>query len=66
MRVLPRMGAKLEEKVLRSIAQYRRRTGRYLLSYATAVAAEVAELLREIPGVEAVTPAGDAPVPEGT
>jgi len=26
LRVLPRMGAKLEEKVLRSIAQYRQRT----------------------------------------
>src|SRR5215467_8047756 len=34
LRVLPRMGAKLEEKVLKSIAQYRQRTGRYLLSYA--------------------------------
>src|SRR5262249_26665545 len=30
LRALPRMGAKLEEKVLRSIAQYRMRTGRYL------------------------------------
>src|SRR5207245_5311745 len=29
LRVLPRMGARLEEKVLRSIAQYRLRTGRY-------------------------------------
>ena len=35
------MGAKLEEKVLRSIAQYRQRTGRYLLSYAEGVAAEL-------------------------
>ena len=34
LRGLPRMGAKLEEKVLRSIAQYRQRSGRYLLSYA--------------------------------
>src|SRR6185312_5897697 len=34
LRVLPRMGAKLEEKVLRSIAQYRLRTGRFLLSHA--------------------------------
>ena len=34
LRVLPRMGAKLEEKVLRSIAQYRQRTGRFLLSSA--------------------------------
>ena len=41
LRVLPRMGAKLEEKVLRSIAQYRQRSGRYLLSYADAMAAEL-------------------------
>ena len=32
LRELPRMGAKLEEKVLRSIASYRQRQGRFLLS----------------------------------
>ena len=58
LRGLPRMGAKLEEKVLRSIAGYRQRTGRYLLSYAEGVAAELSEVLRQVPGVEAVTPAG--------
>jgi DNA polymerase (family X) len=58
IRVLPRMGAKLEEKVLRSIAQYRQRTGRYLLSYAEGIAAELIAHLRETPGVEAITPAG--------
>jgi DNA polymerase (family 10) len=58
LRDLPRMGAKLEEKVLRSIAQYRQRTGRYLLSYAEAMAAEVSSLLVTTPGVEAITPAG--------
>ena len=58
LRVLPRMGAKLEEKVLRSIAQYRQRSGRYLLSYAEGVAAELIEVLGQVPGVEAVTPAG--------
>ncbi|HEY1338434.1 MAG TPA: DNA polymerase/3'-5' exonuclease PolX [Bryobacteraceae bacterium] len=58
LRTLPRMGAKLEEKVLRSIAQYRQRTGRYLLSYAEGVAAELIETLRKVPGVEAITPAG--------
>src|SRR5690242_6262949 len=58
LRELPRMGAKLEEKVLRSIAQYRQRTGRYLLSYADNVAAELSDLLLATPGVEAVTPAG--------
>jgi DNA polymerase (family 10) len=58
LRLLPRMGAKLEEKVLRSIAQYRLRTGRYLLSYAEGVAAELVAELGQVPGVEAVTPAG--------
>jgi DNA polymerase (family 10) len=58
LRVLPRMGAKLEEKVLRSIAQYRQRTGRYLLSYAESMAAELIAELRQEPGVDAVTPAG--------
>jgi DNA polymerase (family 10) len=55
---LPRMGAKLEEKVLRSIAQYRQRTGRFLLSYAETMATELGELLRDTPGVDTVTPAG--------
>jgi DNA polymerase (family 10) len=58
LRVLPRMGAKLEEKVLRSIAQYRQRSGRYLLSYADAMAAELIAELGKVPGVESVTPAG--------
>ena len=58
LRVLPRMGAKLEEKVLRSIAQYRMRSGRYLISYAEGVAAELTEALQSTPGVESITPAG--------
>ncbi len=58
LRDLPRMGAKLEEKVLRSIAQYRQRTGRYLLSYVEGVAAELIETLQQVPGVDAITPAG--------
>src|SRR5579862_51193 len=58
LRVLPRMGAKLEEKVLRSIAQYRQRSGRYLLSYAEGVAGELIDALGRTAGVDAVTPAG--------
>ena len=58
LRELPRMGAKLEEKVLRSIAQYRMRSGRYLLGYVEGIAAELIDLLRQTPGVDAVTPAG--------
>jgi len=58
LRVLPRMGAKIEEKVLRSIAQYRQRSGRYLISYAEAMAAELTAELRQVPGVENITAAG--------
>ena len=58
LRELPRMGAKLEEKILRSIAQYRQRSGRFLLSFAHTVAEELTAYLRDVPGVEHVTAAG--------
>ncbi len=58
LRELPRMGAKLEEKVLRSIAAYRQRAGRFLLSFAQDVADELTDYLAKVPGVESVTPAG--------
>jgi DNA polymerase (family X) len=58
LRVLPRMGAKLEEKVLRSIAQYRLRTGRYLLSFADQTAEELKHYLAELEGIENITAAG--------
>src|ERR1017187_6589618 len=57
LRVLPRMGAKLEEKVLRSIAQYRQRSGRFLLSYAEGMAEELIGALGQVPGVDGITPA---------
>jgi DNA polymerase (family 10) len=41
LRDLPRMGQKLEEKVLRSIETYRRGAGRFLLSHADAVAQDL-------------------------
>jgi len=58
LRELPRMGAKLEEKVLRSIASYRQIKGRFLLSFAQRVADELIEYLSAAAGVEKVTPAG--------
>jgi DNA polymerase (family 10) len=58
LRVLPRLGAKLEEKVLRSIAHYRQSAGRFRLDFADEVAAELRPYLAETPGVEQVTPAG--------
>jgi DNA polymerase (family 10) len=58
LRTLPRMGAKLEEKVLRSIAQYKERSGRFLLSFADNAARELTGYLADLEGIEAITPAG--------
>jgi DNA polymerase (family X) len=58
LRTLPRMGAKLEEKVLRSIQQYRSSAGRFLLPFARRMADELVEYLSTTPGVEKVTAAG--------
>jgi DNA polymerase (family X) len=59
LRTLPRMGAKLEEKVLRSIAQYKERSGRFLLSFADNVARELTSYISTgVEGIEAITPAG--------
>jgi DNA polymerase (family 10) len=58
LRELPRMGAKLEEKVLRSIAQYRQRTGRFLLSFGKKTAEELMPYLSEGGGVDQIAAAG--------
>ncbi len=58
LRELPRLGAKLEEKVLRSIAHYRQSAGRFLLSYAAEVAESLTRHLAATPGLEKITPAG--------
>jgi len=58
LRQLPRMGAKLEEKILRSIAQYRRSAGRFLLSFAAALAEEFRAYLAEPGDLDQITPAG--------
>ncbi len=58
LRTLPRMGAKLEEKVLRSIEAYRKSAGRFLLSFARAVADELSAEFQALTGVERVEAAG--------
>ncbi len=58
LRELPRMGAKLEEKVLRSIAQYRQSSGRFLLSFGRRTADELIEYLSAGGGIERITAAG--------
>jgi len=58
LRVLPRLGPKLEEKILRSITHYRQSAGRFLLSFADQVCREIVQYLAEVEGVEKITPAG--------
>jgi len=58
LRELPRMGAKLEEKVLKSIAQYRQSTGRFLLSFGKRAADELITYLSASGGLEKITAAG--------
>lgn len=58
LRDLPRMGAKLEEKVLRSIEAYRKSAGRFLLSFGRRIADELSAEFRALPGIEQVEAAG--------
>jgi len=58
IRTLPRLGAKLEEKVLRGIEQYRKSAGRFLLNFAQQTADELSAYLGAVEGVSKVTPAG--------
>lgn len=58
LRELPRMGAKLEDKILKSIALYRRGAGRFLLDFASETAAEVIAYLKEVKGVKDAVAAG--------
>jgi DNA polymerase (family 10) len=58
LRELPRMGAKLEEKVLRSIEAYKKSVGRFLLSFGRRVADELAAEFAALPGIDQVEAAG--------
>ena len=58
LRDLPRMGEKLEQKILKSIETYKRSAGRFLINAADGLAAEVREYLSQSLGVKKVTSAG--------
>ena len=58
IRTLPRMGAKLEEKILRGIAQLREHSGRFLLNFADNAAREMMAYIGELDGIEAIVNAG--------
>src|SRR5437868_10746771 len=58
IRILPRMGEKHEQKLLKAIEDYRRIGGRFLLDAAGQVADKLVEHLSQVEGVDKVTPAG--------
>jgi DNA polymerase (family 10) len=58
IRELPRMGEKQEQKILRSIEQYRQIAGRFYLEEADRVAEKLRAHIGDMPGVEKFTPAG--------
>ena len=58
LRELPRMGVKLEEKVLRSIEAYRKSAGRFLLSFGVRIADQLTREFLALPGIEKAEPAG--------
>jgi DNA polymerase (family 10) len=58
LRTLPRLSEKSEQKILKSIANYRQLTGRFLLNTADEIATKMTDFLAGLPGVEKVTPAG--------
>ena len=58
IRILPRMGEKQEQKLLKAIEDYRRIAGRFLLDTAEAQAEKIVGHLRDFPGIEKILPAG--------
>src|SRR5258707_8169190 len=55
LRTLPRLSEKSEQKILKSSANYRQLTGRFLLNTADEIATKMSDLLAGLPGVEKVT-----------
>jgi DNA polymerase (family X) len=58
LRDLPRMGEKLEQKIVKSIEAQRRTAGRHMINVAYQLAEELTAYLAECKGVKQVTPAG--------
>ncbi len=55
---LPRMGQKFTDKLLKGIEDHRRNSGRFRIDQASAVADRISALIRELPGLHTITPAG--------
>ncbi|MGC2298848.1 MAG: DNA polymerase/3'-5' exonuclease PolX [Acidobacteriaceae bacterium] len=55
---LPRFGEKLIEKLRKGIADYKERSGRFLIDDAETAAEKLIAYLRNFPGIETILPAG--------
>jgi DNA polymerase (family 10) len=55
---LPRMGEKFAAKLLKGIEDYRRNSGRFRIDQAREFAERISALIRELPGIDEITPAG--------
>src|ERR1700749_777183 len=58
LRTLPRMGAKLEEKILRGIEQLRQDSGRFHLNFSDKTENEMMDYLKALDGIEKIEAAG--------
>jgi DNA polymerase (family 10) len=58
IRILPRMGEKHEQKLLKAIEDYRRIAGRFLLDSAEIQAQKLIDHLKVFDGIDKITPAG--------
>lgn len=58
IRILPRMGEKHEQKLLKAIQDFRRIAGRFLIDAAEAEAEKLKDYLSKFHGFEKITPAG--------
>src|ERR1700684_4241874 len=55
---LPRFGDKLIEKLRKGIADYKERSGRFLIDDAETAAEKLISYLKEFPGIDTILPAG--------
>jgi DNA polymerase (family X) len=58
IRILPRMGEKQEQKLLKAIEDYQRISGRFLIDVAETEAEKLTAYLAKLPGIDRITPAG--------
>jgi len=58
IRILPRMGEKHEQKLLKAIEGYRRIGGRFLIDVAETEAEKLTKYLSNFPDIDKITPAG--------